>query len=62
MQFPVTVNVSGIRDVSSGQVIVTYTVTVSSTVTDADGNTVVGTTQETRSETYPVTFTEEVTP
>lgn len=62
MQFPVTVNVSGIRDVSSGQVIVTYTVTVSSTVTDANGNTVVGTTQETRSETYPVTFTEEVTP
>lgn len=61
-QFPVIVNVSGIRDVSSGQVIVTYTVTVSSTVTDADGNTVVGTTQETRSETYPVTFTEEVTP
>ena len=61
-QFPITVNVSGIRDVSAGQIIITYTVTVSSTVTDADGNTVIGTTQETRSETRPVTFTEEVTP
>lgn len=61
-QFPVTINVSGIRDVSSGQIMITYTVNVTSTVTDENGNQVTGTTQETRSETRDVVFTEEVTP
>ena len=61
-QFPVTINVSGIRDVSSGQIMITYTVTVTSTITDENGNQVTGTTQETRSETRNVVFTEEVTP
>ncbi len=61
-QFPVPVSVSGIRDVSTGQIVLTYTVTVTSTVTDTNGNQVTGTTQETRSETRDVVFTEEVAP
>jgi len=61
-QFPVTVSVNGIRDVSSGLITITYTVTVSSTVTDANGNQVTGTTQETRIETREAVFVEEVAP
>ncbi len=61
-QFPITVSVNGIRDVSSGLITITYTVTVSSTVTDANGNQVTGTTQDTRIETREGVFVEEVAP
>lgn len=57
--FPVLINLSGIRDVSSGQVVVNYTVTLTVTTTDEFGNEVTGIQEETRSEQYNVPFTEE---
>ncbi len=57
--FPVLINVSGIPDVASGQVVVNYIVSVTVTTTDEFGNEVTGVREETRSEQYPVPFTEE---
>lgn len=57
--FPILINLSGIRDVASGQVVVNYVVTLTVTTTDEFGNEVTGTTEETLSEQYPVPFTEE---
>lgn len=57
--FPAPINVSGISNVSSGQVIVHYNVSITVTTTDEFGNEVTGVQEETRSEQYPVSFTEE---
>lgn len=57
--FPIVINVSGIPDVSSGHVIINYTVSVTVTTTDEYGNEVVGVQEQTRSEQMAVPFTEE---
>ena len=57
--FPQTINVSGIRDVSFGTVVIHYTVSVTKVETDELGNQTTITTQETRSEMKEVIFTEE---
>ena len=57
--FPILINLSGIQDVASGQVIVNYTVSITETTTDEFGNEVTGIREETRSEQYAVPFTEE---
>ncbi len=57
--FPTMINVSGISNVSSGQVIIHYTVSVTVTTTDEFGNEVTGVKEEVRSEQIPVPFEEE---
>lgn len=57
--FPVMINVGGISNVSSGQVIIHYTVSVTVTTTDEFGNEVTGVKEEVRSEQIPVPFEEE---
>lgn len=57
--FPVMINVSGISNVSSGQVIIHYTVSLTVTTTDEFGNEVTGVKEEVRSEQIPVPFEEE---
>ncbi len=57
--FPVLINVSGIRDVSSGTIVINYTVSVTQIVTDEYGNQTTVTTQEPRSTVEEVVFTEE---
>lgn len=57
--FPILINVSGIQDVSGGQVVVNYTVSITVTTTDEFGNEVTGIQEETRSEQYAVPFQEE---
>ncbi len=57
--FPITINVSGIRDVSSGAVVINYNVAVTTIGYDAEGNAVPTATVETRSYTQAVVFTEE---
>ena len=57
--FPVLIDVTGIQDASSGQVVVNYVVTLTVTTTDEFGNEVTGIREETRTEQYGVQFTEE---
>lgn len=57
--FPAMINVSGISNVSSGQVIIHYTVSLTVTTTDEFGNEVTGVKEEVRSEQIPVPFEEE---
>lgn len=57
--FPINVYVAGIPNVSTGQIIIDYTVSVTTTQIDEYGNETTVTTQEARSVTQEVVFIEE---
>ena len=57
--FPVTINLTGIQNMSSGAVVINYTVSVTTESYDEAGNPVPVTTTEQRATTQPVVFTEE---
>ena len=57
--FPVTINVNGIQNMSSGAIVINYTVSVTTETYDEAGNPVPTTTTEQRATTQAVVFTED---
>lgn len=57
--FPVNINMTGIQNISSGKIIVSYKVTITSQIIDANGNSTTQSTEEARSAEESVVFVKE---